>query len=114
MIEKYIYKRFNIKEYNCWDFIRDVYYDLHKVDIKKRTPDKLTKRDIFLSFIQQEKEFKRIEKPEQGCIVLFIGKNQHHTGIYYNKKVLHLTQNGAKIESLDVAKLSFREVRFYK
>jgi hypothetical protein len=114
-VDKYLKKPFDIVNYNCWDFIRDVLIDLKGVDVDCRTPNPPTREAMRVAFATQENQFKRLGKPEDGCIVLFSRpKSTPHVGVFYKGKVLHLEKNGAHYQPLDIVKLGFKNIRYYE
>lgn len=67
-------------------------------------------------FIKNDiKTFKRIEQPADPCIVLFQSPHQSpHVGLFYRRKVLHITPQGVQRVPLSVARFGFSRVRFYQ
>lgn len=112
--DKYLLKIFDIENYNCWDFIRDIWLELTRVDIGKRTPVNISKRSIKENFETGELEFKKISSPVSPCIVLFKNdKLTPHVGVFLNNKVLHLKNNGPRYEDLTIASIGFNNIGFY-
>lgn len=114
-VDKYLGKVHNMKDYNCWDFIREVYLELTGEDIGYRTPLSGSRTEMKERFAREEQEFLKIPEAVSPCIVLF---KRHrvlpHVGIYYKGKVLHLPEHStARYEPLSIASLGFKEVGFY-
>ncbi len=114
-IDTYLQKTHHMKNYNCWDFIRDVWEELTGEDIGMRTPKLATRKNMKERFTEEEKHFKRLTEKQDPCIVLFKrGKMLPHVGIYLRGKVLHLPEkSNGKFEPLELVKMPFKNVRFY-
>lgn len=114
-VDKYIQKRHSMKDYNCWDFIREVWIDLTGIDIGHRTPTNLSRKAMKERFEKEEYQFKRLTVLQDPCLLLFKrNKILPHVGVYYKGKVLHLPEkSNGKYEPLDIASLGFQEVRYY-
>jgi len=115
-VDKYLSKKHHMRDYNCWDFIREVWLDLKGEDIGHRTPPSGSRKDMIEKFAQEEREFVRLEKAEDPCIVLFLrDKMLPHVGIYVRGKVLHLPEKSyGRYEQLALVGLVFKEIRFYR
>jgi len=114
-IDKYLQKSHDMKNYNCWDFIRDVWLDITGEDIGKRTPKIVSRTNMITKFNDEEKQFHRLEEKQDPCLILF-KRNRilPHVGVYVRGKVLHLPEkSNGKYEPLELVKLPFNEVRFY-
>jgi len=114
--DKYMNKKYNIFRYNCWDFVRDVWYDFKKEDIGKRTPSCVSKINIQSAFDLGIADFKKIYNP--GCddlSIVLIKKpaSLPHVGIHYDNKVLSLTKQGVSYVPLKIATRFATEVNFY-
>lgn len=121
VVDKYLGREFHWKNYNCWDFLRDVWLDHCGVDLGNRTPEVLTQETLKRMFAMQEfdvdgKLVHRIDEPEDPCIVMLVRPNVlSHVGVFVRGKLLHLQPRGNVIhQDLAVASLGFKEVRFYK
>lgn len=56
-----------------------------------------------------------VNSPHDGTIVLILTlDNRHHVGLYYCGRVLHLTENGVRFESLRTIKKQHKEVSYYE
>ncbi len=112
--DKYFGKEFHIENYNCWDFIRDVWLELKGEDIGKRTPTPATRYEMKIKFSKEENHFQNISELQSPCIVLFKrDKATPHVGVFYNGKVLHLKETGVKYEDINLAGFGFTEIKYY-
>ena len=55
-----------------------------------------------------------IDSPENLCFVHMDNGANTHTGIMHDGKLFHLALNGVQKIELDIIRLHFRNVRFYK
>lgn len=119
-VDKYLGREFNLRTYNCWDFIRDVWKDHCGVDLGSRTPNPATAAAMVAAF--QNCQFdvegqvvKRIEEPEDPCLVMLIRpKVMSHVGVFVRGKLLHLAWgSNVRHQPLDEV-LGFSEIRWYK
>lgn len=120
-VDKYLGREFHWKNYNCWDFIRDVWQDHAGVDIGRRVPEAWTKIALTEAFAKQQFDVenalvKRIPEPVDPCLVMFVRPNVlSHVGVWVRGKVLHLQPRGNVIhQPLDDVALGFPEIRWYK
>lgn len=120
-VAKYLGREFHWRDYNCWDFTRDVWLDHCGVDLGKRTPASLTLTSLREAFRQQEFDVdgavvQRIPSPEDPCLVLMIRpKVLSHVGVFVRDKVLHLLpRERSVLQDFRTATLGFQEIRFYK
>lgn len=121
MYLKYMYKSYNNKNYNCWDFIRDFY--LNELNII--LPDFNLKgvgqyKEKYKIFKEQEKNWIKIKDiktlPMYCLVVLKSHKPADHVGIYIgNNKFLHNTkQSNVAISSLNSFEWKNNIIGFYK
>lgn len=65
--------------------------------------------------LPQRASFERLSDPASPCLVLMDRPGATpHVGIWYNGKVLHLTELGVNYQPLDVANNGFSKTRFYR
>lgn len=115
-VDKYLLKVHDMVNYNCWDFIREVWMELTGEDIGHRTPAVATRKNMRDKFEREEIHFMRIQEPIDPCLVMFLRRRMlPHVGVYYNKKVLHLPEkSNGKYQPLNIVGMGFLETRFYK
>ncbi len=57
----------------------------------------------------------KVDKPNSGTIVLMIAlDNKHHVGLYYDGRVLHLPETGARFDMLRSINRQYKKVWFYE
>ncbi|RTL04408.1 hypothetical protein EKK58_10570 [Candidatus Dependentiae bacterium] len=113
-VDNYFNKKFHPTNYNCWDFIRDVWMDITKFDIGCRTPNPSTPKNKIKRFMAEESDFIKVPELVDPCIILFKRNvGIPHVGVYTRGRVLHISEKGVKFEHLEIAKLGFNDVGFY-
>ena len=85
------------KDYNCYNLASDAWL-------------KITGKKMIVG------DYEQLDKPESPCIVFMSNSeySEKHVGIFYNGKVLHLAMRGVQYIKLDLLKLQFKKVSFYK
>lgn len=111
-LNHYLDRQFDLESYNCWDFTREVWLAL--------TGQELTLlKDWEPGTIQQAQgQYVELRQAVSPCVVLFQGRSAAghtvpHAGVYYNGRVLHLRQQGARYQGLHLARIGFHTVTFY-
>jgi hypothetical protein len=102
------------KKYNCANLVVEVWAKLKGEDIAE-------KLDGFLKPPAERKipsnirtNFKKLDKPVSPCIAVFFRKGyEPHTGIYYKRKIFHITRKGVQFQPLDVVSFCYKKVGFY-
>ena len=100
--------RYDKDRYCCEHFLIDCYQHYKGIDLS----DKLLSSGFFNA--QKLRNFRQVETPKQLTIVLFRDANKAHVGLWYDNKVLHLSEQGVLLQPLDVAKMGFKRVNFYE
>ena len=107
--------KFDRDNYHCVHFLIDAGKHLFDYDFSHcflgltgslNNPLTLTKT----SFSQVD----LVDRPTDGSIMLTLTlDNQHHVGLYYCGRILHLSENGPRFETLRSIKRQYKKVRFY-
>lgn len=93
------------KDYTCNEFSCEVWQHITGENLKER----------LTSFLNGTGSFTQLSAPESPCIALFLRKNaDSHVGIFFEGKLLHLTQKGAHYVHLEIMQGGFQQPRFYK
>ena len=100
--------KYDADKYCCEHFLIDAYRYYTGKDIS----NKLLTSGFFNA--QKLRNFRQVETPKQLTIVLFRDKAKAHVGLWYDNKVLHLSEQGVLLQPLDVAKMGFKRVNFYE
>ena len=100
--------KYDKQRYCCEHFLIDIYRELTGIELT----NKLLTSGFFNA--QKLRNFRQVETPRQLTIVLFRDVNKAHVGLWYDNKVLHLSEQGVLLQPLDVAKMGFKRVNFYE
>ncbi|WP_336141973.1 hypothetical protein [Acinetobacter sp. 102] len=94
------------QKYTCNEFACETWQQLTGEDLSKRLN----------GFLNGKGGFELIEVPVSPCIVFFKHNFQTstHVGVFFDNKVLHLTGRGVQYMPLEVVKIGFKEVSYYK
>jgi hypothetical protein len=102
-------------QYNCLDFVREVWLYLRKEDVTEKLTGLIgdfANRKPNLSGV---KAFKRLKEPVNPCFVVMQRfKYVPHCGIYLDGRILHLKDSGVEFQPIEVAKSYFQIVRYYR
>lgn len=105
------------KDYNCLDFVREVWLGLFGESIKDKLDllcSEVHASDGTLKFTAL-RHFKKLDKPESPCfVVMQRTKMEPHIGLFYKGRLLHLIDNGVEYQPLPVARRYFTRIGFYK
>jgi len=113
-VDRYLGKKFHLRDYNCWHFVRDVWFELTGDMLYDYTPDKLNRHELDLAAEDATHRFVALERPVSHTIVLMKrARDTPHIGVMYKGKVLHLRPEGAMYQPLDVASVGFSKILFY-
>ena len=106
--------RLPTKQYNCLDFVREVWLYLCGEDVTEKLTGLIgdfTTRRANLSGV---KAFRRLKQPINPCFVVMQRfKYVPHCGIYLDGRILHLKDNGVEFQPIEVARSYFQIVRYY-
>jgi hypothetical protein len=109
-------RSFNLREYNCWDFLREGWKlttgrDLDIPNLSSYSVEEMNGvvRDW------DGVRYRELEAPRSPCVVLFLAPRViPHVGLFWRGKVAHLLESGPRYQPVSIAALSFREVRYYE
>lgn len=101
-VDNYLDRQFNWQSYNCWHFANEVWKDLCGKELLATSAD------------QAQGAYRVLHQAVSPCLVLFQGVAPvPHVGVYYQGRVLHLREEGARYEQLHLARIGFHTVTFY-
>lgn len=118
-VDNYLKKKFDILNYNCWHFVRDVWFELTGEMLYDYTPARPTKHDMHMAAEDAIYKFLQVNSiaawpKHQPLIVLMKRRvDTPHVGVFYKGKVLHLTPEGARYLPLDVSTVGYEKITFY-
>lgn len=107
-------RRYHIDNYNCVHFLCEAWQAMFGEDLSGRMQAFLVAINDIKPSREAMQQFKRLKEPISPCIVLFKDSKSSHVGLFYRRKVLHITRNGVQRVPLDIAKVGFKHVRFYQ
>lgn len=113
-VDPLLKKRFDANNYHCVHFVIDAGKHLFNHNFSHcfiGLTSSLNSLNLSrTNFTQAE----QIEKPMPGSIVLMLTlDNKHHVGLYYDNRVLHLSETGARFETLRSIKRQYKNLRYY-
>lgn len=131
-VDNYLAKRFDLKTYNCWHFVRDVWLELTGQDLRDWSPTEPTRDNLQAAFRDGALTFTKVMQlhtPDgrlvslvrenisyimQPLIVLMSNPSQvSHVGVLFEGRVLQLRQQGVMYQYFDAATAGFSHVEFY-
>lgn len=105
-------KQYNERNYNCLHFIADIWKHLTGKDVYFIINEMMNNSKISISNIQN---FKVLSEPETPCIVVMRRANcTPHVGIYIDRKIIHITEQGVECLDADIACRGFKKVGYLK
>lgn len=109
-IDKFLDRTYQIDKYTCGHFVAEVYGDLTGEDV----------HSILTSFVQGRKftellrTRKKIAVPATPCLAVIRAENEvPHVGVHIDGKILHLSDQGARLQSLETFTSRY-QVSFYR
>lgn len=107
-------KIYNENTYNCAHFTCDLWELITGYNLSNNLgslllpPLKRSVRGL------KSKVFDKLNQPVSPCLVLFSNSiNSTHIGVFINGRVMHISKQGVRYETLYDAKIGFSKVRFY-
>lgn len=114
-VEHLFGSHFNLRDYNCWHLVRDVWLELTGKDLG--LPELLHHSRKEMNGVVAEwsgNQYRQIDEPANPCIVLMQREGKiPHVGVHIHRKVIHLDARGVHYQPRDVATLGFTAVRYY-
>jgi hypothetical protein len=113
--DDYMGRRFDLKRYNCWSLVRDVWRDMTGLDLGDLTPRRagLGALQAAATDASAGSAFERLQTPAPACIVLLEGRDMPHVGVLLRGKLLHMTPAGVRHEYLAYVARDFASVEYY-
>ena len=113
-IDHFFKKTYHKTEYNCAHFTCEVWAHLTRVDISLEMQGFLTPPDERFVHRQIRDTFQIIKNPISPCIVQGESFNEKHVGVFFDNRILHLSEDCVRFESLLSFKLNFKKVKYLK
>jgi len=112
-VDKWLGKKYDAKNYDCLDWVCDVWLDETGEDLRARLEKFLGHDRKVTPAIR--KGFKRLKKPSSPCIVVMTRKGiDPHIGVFLRGKLGHLHSTGPEFLPVDLASRGFTSVTFYQ
>lgn len=109
-------KKYDVQNYHCVHFVIDAAKDLFNRDYSKNFIGLTgSLNDAIKTSRQTVIKNKRIKEPIHSCIVLMTSPTgSNHVGLFYDQKILHLTEIGVQFVSMRLLQQSYTRFRFYE
>jgi hypothetical protein len=102
------------KGYNCLDFTREVWLAMTGEDLAERLPGLANAFRQRRRPVKAVKGFRLLAQPVAPCLVVMQrSRFVPHIGIYFEDRILHLTDRGVQFQPLIVARQYFLSVKYY-
>lgn len=91
IIRYMVTKKYDEQNYNCWDFVRDVYYDMNEYVLPEYPLTEVPQefKDRLVTNIKHEKINK--EEAKEGDIIIYSAFADKHAGVMLdNEHFIHL------------------------
>lgn len=111
-LSKYLNKRYDDTDYNCLHFACDIYRDLTTIDMSADVRGLLTGRNHRHIDIAQLRRFTPIPNPIAPCLAI-MHSDVMHAGIYYDNKIIHLTECGVQCVPPHLAEIRHGRIKYY-
>lgn len=106
---------FDRNKYQCAHFTKDAWEHLTGFDLTPALRGLLKPvKEKFVDIKQMRKYLKNVKKPVSPSVIFMFRRGiSPHLGVYYNGRILHLTEVGVRYEQVSVATFGFKKVRYY-
>lgn len=110
-LDKFFNRQYDEVNYNCMHFAAEIWKELTGKDflnlINGIINKNLNKTNKY--------EFEHLTAPSSPCIVIMKRRGcTSHVGIYFDNRVIHLTELGVECYSLEIASRGFNKLRFIR
>ena len=113
-IDRFLAKSYNANSYHCAHLVVDVWAFIKGEDLTPHLLPTLTPLSQVKTPDNCKVKFKSLSKPKTTCLVLMRGvKRNPHIGVFYEGRVLHLTEGGVRFDRLGTCKTLYQNMRFY-
>lgn len=113
-VDPYLARRYDRRRYDCLHFAADVWRDTTGEDLRERLDGLLgapADRHVTARHLHA---FRRLASPAEPCLVLFQRpRTPPHIGVFLRGRVLHLREQGAVHQPLELAAHGFTSVRCF-
>ncbi len=115
-IDPLLDRKFDRNHYQCAHFVTEAWKYLVGGDLQPALCGLLRPvKDKVVDPTQIRNHMERLRKPVSPCVVFFFKHGiSPHVGLYWKKRVLHLTEAGVRYHDIDIAGIGFTGKMFYK
>lgn len=115
-LDRFLFRVFHSKDYNCAHFAREVWESLTGENIDKKLGTMLTEAAKSRHFTTNlRREFKRLPAAVDPCLVIMRRpRSAPHIGVYVRGKVIHITELGVHYQPVHMAARCFNSVEYFK
>lgn len=107
-------KTYDKNAYNCAHLVADAWELVTGNSIQEALAVFLVPAKLRTAPASLRERFVRHDKPVSPCVVLMRRANTPpHVGMYYNGRVIHITEVGVQYQPLDVVSRGFTNVGYY-
>lgn len=109
-------KHYDVQNYHCVHFVIDAAKYLFNKDYSKNFIGLTASlNDAIQTSRKTVIRNKHIKEPKNGCIVLMTSlTGSNHVGLFYGRKVLHLSETGTQYLSINCLKQFYTRFRYYE
>jgi hypothetical protein len=112
-LDRYLDRTYSFTAYNCGHFVSEFWFDLTGEDISHIAVGFFDSSER--SIAEKVPRFRQIVQPESPCVAIAHRYNfRSHAGVFYDGKVLHLSEQGVKYEDLNLFSQFAKRTLFYK
>jgi hypothetical protein len=114
--DDYLTRQFDLRQYNCWHLVRDVWRDMTGVDLGDLTPPAtdVPSLDAAAWDAAAGPRFERLGQPRQPCVVLMRRRREMpHVGVLMRWRLLHMTPECVRHEWLSDVVREWDSLEFY-
>ena len=91
-------QKYDRENYNCWNFVQDVFKDIHNIELPNLP---IMTDDESVTFLKSNIKYKIIDKPQIGTLIFVQTGRINHVGYCIsNKQFIHKNKLGACIQDI--------------
>lgn len=119
-VDDYLGREYNIKTYNCWHFVCDVWRDHTGLDLSEFAVRPENRKALMNAGLELAKSdchgrLKRQPELQDPCLVYFSRPGVlSHMGVYVRGRLLHIQERiNVCHQPLDQVAMGYTEIRYY-
>lgn len=108
-------RKYDESTYNCAHFVAEAWELVTGEKIEAALEGFLLPEKARVVDVRRRAFWTKLGSPQSPCLVLMRKKNTPpHVGMFYKRRVAHITPVGVHYQPLDVVTMPYTSVRFYK